>query len=1122
MAVNIGPRIGIDGYAEYRKQIYQIIQETKTLKSEYENVATSVDKSSNSLKKNAEHYRILSEEIKKQSERVEVLAKATKESTEKLGETDSNTLKWKEALNQANTELNKMKAELESLPNNIELLGNKMEAAGNKIKAAGNNISAMGRALTPVSAAAAGALAGSAKAAIDFETAMTGVKKTNDELLDSNGNIIISYDDLADSIKKMATETASGKEEIAGVMEAAGQLGVGTEYLSDFTKTMIMLGDSTNMAADEAASAIAKFANVTGMSLDDTDKFGSVIVELGNNFATTEQDIMNMATRLSGAAHQIGLTESETLGFATALSSVGIEAEMGGSAFSKAMIKMQIATESGYEGFNKLQKKMQEVGREDLANMTFREMQVLLANDSEELTGVANLMGMTKKELTSMMNSRADLESFAETASMSAEEFVKAYRDDAPSALQAFISGLGDVEGHGETTIQMLQDMGFTEVRLRDTLTRLASSGDLVTRAIDSGNQAWKENTALVEEASKKYATTEARISQTKERLSNLGIDIGERLLPYLEKGIGYVEKLVTAWDQLDQKQQDTIIAIGAITAAAAPVLVGVGKVVSGLGSIVSVGGKLISFIGQFTPAASSFAGSLSGLLAPIGAAVAAVGVLAGAFVTAYKNNSEFAEKMNSVWKGIKDRFDAFAAKASASWESIKQSVTELLPVIKKVWEMFSEFMIPFFETAAQTASDLFDNLTTRLEGFMDIISGFYGRDFEKIFNGIGEVVESAFDNTIDIAENSLNLLGDIVRKFAPEFPEIKLPHWDDVTAKAVEIKDNVVNAFENVKEKVTGALEAVRTFFENTWEAIKSNPIVQTITDGIVQNFTNAKNTLSAVWENMKASAEAAWETIKNVVLGYVLLMTDLATGDLDQFKSDLTNIWNNIKNSVTTIWKSTTDSIKTLASNAAETTKNIWNTTRSVVTQVWESMQASASSKWQNIKDTISRKSQEISNAVKTTFENIKGFLTNLATSALQWGEDLISNFINGIKSAPEKLRNAITGVAQDIRDRLGFSEPKKGPLADFHTFAPDMMELFAKGIRDNIGLVTDQIDKSFAFSIGNGMGYTGATNNSMTVGGTTINVYAQPGQDAEDIADKVGEILNTRFVNLQEAWA
>lgn len=738
MAVNIGPRIGIDGEQEYRNQINNIINQTKTLSAEMKALASSFDKGGESLKQNKEHHKLLSEQIDLQKTRISELKTMLDESTAKFGENDNKTLKWKQAVANATAELNKMQQELKGLPNPLQLVGQKVQEVGEKIKDAGSKVSDFGQKLAPLSAAASGALVGSAKAAIDFETALTGVKKTNDELVDSNGNVIISYDDLADSIKEMSTQTASTKSDIASVMEAAGQLGVGTEYLSDFTKTMIMLGDSTNLSADEAASAIAKFANVTQMSLSDSDKLGSVIVDLGNNFATTEQDIVNMATRLSGAGSQVGLTQAQIMGFATALSSVGIEAEMGGSAFSKAMIKMQVAAETGYEPMNHIT---------EVTGYTLRELQEFKEFDSKTFKGIAGDLGMLPSELENTLTAAQNLNSFAEVSNMTTEDFIKLYRDDAPSALQAFISGLGDTESHGESTIQMLQDMGFTEVRLRDTLTRLASSGDLVTQAVNMGTEAWEKNTALTDEAEKKYATTEAKISQAKEKISNLAIEIGERLLPYIDKGLSLADRLLEAWDGLDQSQQDMIVKITAVVAAAAPAIVMGGKIISGIGSIVSVGGTLVSGIGAVV-------GVLGGPLTLAIAGAVAAGVLI------YKNWDTIKEKAGELgswisekWTGIRDSIanSQLGQVASTVWGAVKKTATDNMTAIKRKYD---EHGGGLKGTAAAAWESIKQSYTTGFSFINNLTGGKLTEIKDAFVNKFTEIKNDALNWGKDIISN--------------------------------------------------------------------------------------------------------------------------------------------------------------------------------------------------------------------------------------------------------------------------------------------------------------------------------------------------------------------------------
>jgi len=312
-----------------------------------------------------------------------------------------------------------------------------------------------------------------AKSAIDYESSFTNVKKT----VDGTDEQIAKLDK---DIRNMAKTMPQSASDIAEVASAAGQLGIKTEDITKFTKTMIMLGDSTNLSSEEAATALAKFANVTGMSADEYDKLGSVIVALGNNFATTESDIVNMGTRLASAGSQVGMSQAEIMSLGAALSSVGLEAEAGGTAFSKLMIEMQVATETG----------------------------------GERLTD------------------------FAKVAGMSTKEFKKAFKEDAVSAIAEFLKGLNDTERTGQSAIATLDGMNIKEVRLRDTILRAAGASDVFSDAVKTGSTAWEENTALANEANQRYETTASKLQIMKNNFIDLGLTLFDKVQPAVQKTI--------------------------------------------------------------------------------------------------------------------------------------------------------------------------------------------------------------------------------------------------------------------------------------------------------------------------------------------------------------------------------------------------------------------------------------------------------------------------------------------------------------------------------------------------------------------------------------------------------
>ena len=188
----------------------------------------------------------------------------------------------------------------------------------------------------------------------DFESAFAGVRKTVDATEEQ-------FAELEDRLRDMAKNKPQTAVELAEIAEAAGQLGIHTENIAEFTDVMADLKVATNLG-DEGASQFAKFANIVDMSQEKFANLGSTVVALGNNMATTEADIVEMGMRLAGAGKQVGMSEGDIMGFAAALSSVGIEAEAGGSAMSKMMVNMQLAVETGADAWAEIDASMERTG----------------------------------------------------------------------------------------------------------------------------------------------------------------------------------------------------------------------------------------------------------------------------------------------------------------------------------------------------------------------------------------------------------------------------------------------------------------------------------------------------------------------------------------------------------------------------------------------------------------------------------------------------------------------------------------------------------------------------------------------------------------------------------------
>ena len=452
----------------------------------------------------------------------------------------------------------------------LNAFGEKAIDFGGKAQKVGNALDTVSKSTRAMSLAILGGATVSAKAAIDFESAFTGVTKTVDEAKDANGRVTYSYKQLEEGIRDMAKRLPASAVEISKVAEAAGQLGIQTENVVDFSEVMINLGESTNMSAETAATALAKFKNITNMSEQDFDRLGSSLVDLGNNFATTEEDITNMALRLAGAGAQIGLSHADILGLSAALSSVGIEAEMGGSAFSKLMVKMQVASTTGIGQMEELSAK---------TGMSRRELELMSVNSTSDFKKLADSIGMTATEMSNIIKASKNLEDFANIAGMTAQDFKDAFERDAVGAIGAFVNGLGTAEEKGTTAIELLDEMGFREVRLRDTLLRSGNATKEFAKAVEMSNTAWNENSALTEEANKRYGTTESKLRVARNRLNDVAITLGGPLADALVGALDAAEPLIegaadlaTKFSNLDKKTQLSIIKMGMFLAAISPV----------------------------------------------------------------------------------------------------------------------------------------------------------------------------------------------------------------------------------------------------------------------------------------------------------------------------------------------------------------------------------------------------------------------------------------------------------------------------------------------------------------------------------------------------------------------
>ena len=460
----------------------------------------------------------------------------------------------------------------------------------------------VGRTVGIIGGAATGVFALAGKQAIQWETDFTGVRKTVNATE-------AEFEVLEETLRRMAKEDVPlSAGELAGLAEQAGQLGIETDKIDQFVKTIAQLGTTTNLAADEGATQLARFANITQMSQDDFDRMGSAVVDLGNNFATTEAEIVHMALRLAGAGDLIGLTEAQILGISTALTSVGINAEAGGTAFSRVFTEMDKAVQEGGE----------------------------------------------------------TLDVFGRLAGRTGGEFAGVFKEQgADAAILEFISGLQRTIDSGENVHTVLEELGFDNVRIRDSLLRSAGAGDLLTESIATGTRAWDENVALTREAELRYGTMASRLQFAKNRFNDLAITVGGILAPIVTDLVDRLEPLIEYVAEWVEKHPGAVKWFAGLAVA-----------------LVAIGGALLT-IGAALKGASILLSLVQGILA-IGGVIAGIGLgpllliigaLAGAALLIIEYWGEIKSFFAGFWTGFLDETDGI----KNAFANVRDEITRVI-----------------------------------------------------------------------------------------------------------------------------------------------------------------------------------------------------------------------------------------------------------------------------------------------------------------------------------------------------------------------------------------------------------------------------------------------------------
>lgn len=892
------------------------------------------------------------------------------------------------------------------------------------------------------------------KSSIDWEQALAGVAKTTN----MSGS---ELNKMGNEITKMSNTMPFAATEIAGVAEAAGQLGIKKQDITSFTRTMMNLGVATNLTADEAATEFARFANAANMPIKDVDRLGSTVVALGNSTATTEKEIVEMAQRLAGAGAQAGFSSDEIMSVSAAMSSVGIEAEAGGTAMTQIWNKMTKAVAEGGD----------------------------------------------------------TLDSFAKTAGVSGKEFAQIWENNPSKALSMFVKGLGETEGGAKGVLKALDDVGIKGIREADTIRRMANNHQVLDKALKTGSEGWKENSALTDEANIRYETMGSKLKMLKNTFINFARTIGDAVAPIVSF---LADKLTGLFEHLQGTSNATKIAIAAFTllgVAIPPLIVATGVLahsIVGISEAMTLlnatkgGAKFFSLfnggikgvlpnIGQLLTKIPLIGGLMTALTGPVGIAVAAIAGIGTAFVVAYKKSETFRNIVNSViepvingfkkmWNVVKSIFGAMKQLLSGNFLPTldllskimpKETATKLTMRLLQIRQLFVDAFNSIFDFVKEIGKKLTDFWTENGDTVIQALKNI-GNFFVDFFvylkdligpnlRDLGNLVQSIFMNVlVPVIKGAMNIILGIMKFVWPFIKVLIVDTWNNIKniiRAALDVIIGIVKIFsgiftgqwklvwEGVKQVFKGALVLIWNLiqlwfigkilkvvkiFGGLFKSVISKSFngVKTIIGTVLRFIWNIISTIfrkilsitQTIFGAVRRFINVVFHAIKNVVVNSVKAIFNGVKRWFTAVKNITHTIFSALKQFIYKIWTSIKNKVVSLAKALSNGVKNIFNSLSKVTRSIFNKLKSFMSNVWRNIKNTVIKLAKGLWNGIKATwnilykvtrsiFNKLKKFLSNVWRSIKNTTVKLAKGLWSGVKA----IWNALSRFTHRIFNKL-----------------------------------------------------------------------------------------------------
>lgn len=515
-----------------------------------------------------------------------------------------------------------------------------------------------------------------------------------------------------------------------------------------------------------------------------------------------------------------------------------------------------------------------------------------------------------------------------------------------------------------------------------------------------------------------------------KSAVEGLGIALGERLAPYIQKAAKYITDLAQKFKALSPAQQDQIIKIALVVAAIGPLLIAIGKVFKAIRTVIDV----VLFLSN-----------------PFNLAVVAIIAAVAAFIYFYTHSEKFRTTVNNAikgaikaWNSLKAAWSTASEWVSGVWNGMKETISNAIERIKTTWSGIKENFMNAWNGITEWFSNLWNGIKQAPSNAVESIKNMWSnvKDFfTNLWNGITQIFSTVWQ-TIQAT----------VLPIIQPFIDIMLNYWKNLSTAFSQIWDGVKQVFqaawELIKAIVMGPVLIICDLITGNFSKVGSDLqlIWQSITAGVSMAWNGLLGILSGIWSTILAAGQVTWQMLSTAVVTIVNGLVSGVVGLWNGLQSAVVSIANAIRNGAISAWNGLTSGVSSLVSSLVGTVTGLWNGLRSSVISIAHGLVSGAVGAFNGLVSGVS-----------SIVSSVRGALNSLANINLAGaGQAIMNGFLGGLKSAWGAVQNFVGGIADWIRAH-------KGPISYDRVLLRPAGQAIMQGLNEGLNGMFGQVQNT-----------------------------------------------------------